>query len=316
MTQLRVALIGCGARGRGHLKTLGKFADVEVAALCDPVAAARDAAGEAFGIGLRYETVDELLDQVQLDAVFVATPAHLNGPAALQCLQRGLHTLLEKPPGMRVAETRQLQETAVQTGAKAMVGWNRRFHPLIVQAREAVEAQGAITQLVGEFHKSMAALAGSGRFPEIVMDNMLLETPIHAIDVVRAMAGAEVREVHAITRRAISRYKDVYAALVLFENGCVAQLTANYTTGARLERYEIHGQGVSAYLEGVSQGTLVSQGETLALSDEGDGGMYAQTRFFLDCVKEDRPIGLPAANLDEAIKTMALAEAILSGVRD
>jgi predicted dehydrogenase len=108
----------------------------------------------------------------------------------------------------------------------------------------------------------------------------------------------------------------VYAALVLFENGCVAQLTANYTTGARLERYEIHGHGISAYLEGVSQGTILSQGERRELSVAGDGGMYAQTRFFLDCVKEDRPIGLPAANLDEAIKTMALAEAILNSIRD
>ena len=316
MTQLRVALIGCGARGRGHLKTLGEFADVEVAALCDPVAAARDAAGAAFGIGRQYETVDELLDQEQLDAVFVATPAHLNAPAALQCLQRGVHTLLEKPPGMSLAETQRLRDAAAQTGAKGMVGWNRRFHPLILQARAAVEGSGPITQLVGEFHKSMAALEGSGRFPEIVMDNMLLETPIHAIDVVRAMAGAEIREVHAITRRAVSRHKDVFAALVLFENGCVAQLTANYTTGARLERYEIHGQGISAYLEGVSQGTLVSQGEERTLSDAGDGGLRAQARFFLDCVKEDRPIGLPAANLDEAVKTMALAETILNSIRD
>jgi predicted dehydrogenase len=316
MTRLRVALIGCGGRGRGHLKTLREFGDVELIALCDPVATARDAAGEAFGVGQRYATVDELLDKEQPDAVFVATPAHLNAPAALLCLQRGIHTLLEKPPGMCLAETRQLRDAAVQTRAKGMVGWNRRFHPLIAQARAAIESQGPIIQLVGEFHKSMAALEGSGRFPEIVMDNMLLETPIHAIDVVRAMAGAEVKEVHAITRRALSRYKDVHAALVLFENGCVAQLTANYTTGARLERYEIHGQGISAYLEGVSQGTLVSQGETRALSDSGDGGMRAQARFFLDCVKEDRPIDLPAANLDEAMKTMALAEAILNSVRD
>lgn len=316
MTRLRVALIGCGGRGRGHLKTLGEFEDVELTALCDPVARAREATGEEFGIARRYATVAELLDHEQLDAVFVATPAQLNAPAALLCLERGVHTLLEKPPGMSLAETQQLRDAAARTGAKGMVGWNRRFHPLIVQARAAVEALGPITQLVGEFHKSMAALEGSGRFPEIVMDNMLLETPIHAIDVVRAMAGAEISEVHAITRRAVSRYKDVYAALVLFENGCVAQLTANYTTGARLERYELHGHGISAYLEGVSHGTLVSQGEQRALSDSGDGGLRAQARFFLDCVKEDRPVGLPAANLDEAVKTMALAEAILNSVRD
>ena len=48
-----------------------------------------------------------------------------------------------------------------------------------------------------------------------------------------------------------SGYRDVHAALVAFENGVVAQLIHNYTTNARLERYEIHGHEISAYLEGV-----------------------------------------------------------------
>ena len=41
-----------------------------------------------------------------------------------------------------------------------------------------------------------------------------------------------------------------------------------------------------------------------------------QAQFFVDCIREDRPVGLPAANLDEAIKSMQLAEAILAGLRD
>ena len=39
----------------------------------------------------------------------------------------------------------------------------------------------------------------------------------------------------------------------------------------------------------------------------------AEDRFFIDCIRLNKPIDLPAANLDEAIKTMALCEAILDG---
>ena len=312
-TTLRVAVIGCGGRGRGHLKILSEFEDTTVVAICDAVEAARNAVGETFNIARRYDTIDALLDNETLDAVFVATPAHLNGEAALPCLARGVNTLLEKPPGMSVAETLHLRDTAKQTDAKGMVGWNRRFHPILLKAKQLVKARGPVTQLVGEFHKSITRLGQSGKFPERLMDNMFLETPIHALDALRAIAEADVREVHSVVRRAISAYKDVHAALILFDNGCVAQLIANYTTDARLERYEIHGRDISAYLEGVSRGTVFCDGTQHELTGAGTGGTVEQDRYFLDCVKNDTPVTFPAANLDEAVKTMQLAADILGG---
>lgn len=313
MSKLRVAVIGCGGRGRGHMKILSQFDDTELVAVCDPVEAVRNNAADAFNVSNRYDSIEALLDSETLDAIFVATPAHLNGEAALPCFQRGVHTLLEKPPGMSVSETAALQSAAEQTGAKGMVGWNRRFHPIIVEAKRQVTARGPVTQIVGEFHKSITRL--TGRFPEHLMDNMFLETPIHALDTIRAVAEADVQEVHSVVQRAISDYKDVHAALILFDNGCVAQHIANYTTDARLERYEIHGRDISAYLEGVSHGTVFCDGTQHKLTEAGTGGTVEQNRYFLDCVKSDTPVALPAANLDEAVKTMQLAEDILNGLR-
>ena len=313
MSNLRVAVIGCGGRGRGHMKILSEFDDTDLIAVCDPVETARNSAADTFNVSNRYESIDELLDSETLDAIFVATPAHLNGEAALPCFERGVHTLLEKPPGMSVSETEALRRAAERTGAKGMVGWNRRFHPIIVEAKRQVTARGPVTQIVGEFHKSITRL--TGRFPEHLMDNMFLETPIHALDTIRAVAEADVQEVHSVVQRAISNYKDVHAALILFDNGCVAQHIANYTTDARLERYEIHGRDISAYLEGVSHGTVFRDGTQHKLTEAGTGGTVEQNRYFLDCVKSDTPVSFPAANLDEAVKTMQLAEDILNGLR-
>ncbi|MDE0315488.1 MAG: Gfo/Idh/MocA family oxidoreductase [Candidatus Poribacteria bacterium] len=315
MANLRVAVIGCGGRGRGHMQVLAKFEDTDLVAVCDLVESARNSAGDTFNVSKRYDTIEALLDNETLDAVFVATPAHLNAEASAPCLERGVNTLLEKPPGMSVEETINLRDTAKKTGAKGMVGWNRRFHPIIVEATQRVKERGNVTQLVGEFHKSITRLAQSRRFPEHLMDNMFLETPIHALDTIRAIAESDVQEVHSVVQRSISDYKDVHAALILFENGCVAQLIANYTTDARLERYEIHGRDISAYLEGVSHGTIFCDGTQHKLTEPGSSGSVEQNRYFLDCVKSDTPVSHPAANLDEAVKTMQLAADILSGLR-
>ena len=315
MANLRVAVIGCGSRGRGHMQILSAFEDTDLIAICDPIEGSRNNAGDSFNISKRYDTIEAMLDNESLDAIFVATPAHLNAEAALPCFERGINTLLEKPPGMSVSETIVLRDTAKRTDAKGMVGWNRRFHPIIVQAKQMVKERGNITQLVGEFHKSITRLAQSGKFPEHLMDNMFLETPIHALDTIRYIAEADVKEVHSVVQRTISKYKDVHAALILFDNGCVAQHIANYTTDARLERYEIHGKDISAYLEGVSHGNVFCDGTKHELTEPGSGGTVEQNRYFLDCVKSNTPVSFPAANLDEAVKTMQLAEDILSGIK-
>src|SRR5437870_12557321 len=113
MSRLQVAVVGCGGRSRrSHLPLLMEFADVQVVALCDPVEAARDAAGDECDVAGRYGHVEELLDAETPDAVFLATPPHLNAVAALPCLERGVLTLLEKPPGMSVSETVALRVAA------------------------------------------------------------------------------------------------------------------------------------------------------------------------------------------------------------
>ena len=45
MANLRVAVIGCGGRGRGHMKILSEFEDTDIVAICDPVESARNNAG-------------------------------------------------------------------------------------------------------------------------------------------------------------------------------------------------------------------------------------------------------------------------------
>ncbi|HIC17868.1 TPA: Gfo/Idh/MocA family oxidoreductase [Candidatus Poribacteria bacterium] len=316
MAKLKVAVAGCGGRGRGHMQVLKQFEDVDLIAVCDPVESARNSARDQAGVQNCYDDLGSMLDTESLDAVFVASPAHLNAQVALPCLERGISTLLEKPPGMSVAETQNLRDVANRTDAKAMVGWDRRFHPMIVEARKQIESRGAVTQLVGEFHKSISHFASSNRFPELVMDNMLFETPIHSVDILRAIADSDVAEVHSIVRRAISSYRDVHGALIYFENGCLVHFIANYTTDKRLERYEIHGHNISAYLEGISQGTICCDGQTHEIEKGNTSSTWEQNRYFINRIKDDQPIDLPAANLDEAVKTMTLVEAIKAGTRD
>ena len=213
MSRLRVAEVGIRGKGGQHMEILSGFEEVELVAVCDTVPEILESVGDKFGISRRYSSIDQLLDGEELDAVFIATPPEINAPVALPCLEHGVNTFLEKPPGMTAAEAKGLVVAAEKSGAKGMVGLNRRFHPMLTQALEMVEERGPVIQLVGEFHKPMSVLSQMSRFSPEVMDNWLVANDIHVVDMVRRMAGAEVREVHSFARRAVSEYRDVHAAL-------------------------------------------------------------------------------------------------------
>jgi predicted dehydrogenase len=308
--ELKVGLAGCGPRGLGHARLVAQMDGARLEAVCDPHVAARCKAAEQFEIPRQYDRIERMLEDAALDAVLVNVPPHLNAEAAMVCLEAGIDTLVEKPPGLRVAETRALRAAAERSGARCMVGLNRRFNPLIAEAKRRVAERGPLVTVVGEFHKNLVEIERQGRIAEPTLARFFYETPIHALDCVRWLAGAPVRGVYSFSQRAVSRHRDAFGALMEFDNGCIVHLIANITSGARLERYEVHGAGISAYLEGVNRGHVVADGAVTELSGDGASSTREQDRYFFDCIRHGRPVEAPACDLDEAVATMELAAAI------
>jgi predicted dehydrogenase len=74
-----------------------------------------------------HETVDELLSNASVDAVYIAVPNKFHIPLAIQALEAGKHVLLEKPFAMNAEEAAQAIAAAKKSGSVLMVGMNQRF---------------------------------------------------------------------------------------------------------------------------------------------------------------------------------------------
>ena len=315
---LRIGLAGYGRRGRGHIRAVEKVEDAQIASVADPIDAARNAAIENLGDITVHTTVAEMVDSGDVDAVIIAAPAHLNGDVAMDAIARGFPVLIEKPPSLTVAGVAEMSDVANRTGSKVMVAFNRRFNPLIRTAIDMISQAGELRQIVAEFHKDIHDFTDDPRYSPTIFDLMLLESPIHSVDIVTHMAGAAVSSTNAIVNRTASPYRDVHAALIEFENEVVCQFTAAYTAGGRLERYELHGDYVSVYLEGVNQGWVLRDGERSeleALDNYEDDGI-AQARCFVESIVGGIDYPEPAATLETSIATLQLCENILYSVND
>ena len=126
--KLRLAFIGAGGIAGAHLKALSKFDDVEVVALADVVKDTLKQRSEEYGIpsDALFTDYQEMLKQVQPDAVSICTPNGLHAENAIAASQAGAHVLVEKPMAMNAKQCQEMIAAADKAGKKLVIGFQYR----------------------------------------------------------------------------------------------------------------------------------------------------------------------------------------------
>jgi virulence factor len=330
MDRVRVGFIGAGGMANSvHYPSLAGFRDVEIATICDLDEGRLNRTADRYGVEQRFKDYRLMLEEVSLDAVYaIMAPVPTGHYASVEplvnivvnCLKRGLHIFIEKPPGISVEEARRMAEAAKRYGCKTMVGFNRRFIPVFRETKRVVEEHGPITHCIAVFHKNMI-----GQPEPWDCVSHLVADVIHAVDALRFMGG-EPEKVVSHVASFYADYMNSFNALIRFKNGCVGHLCSNYSSGGRVHYFEMHSKGVYAFVnvpfEPEKQEALILKGdkpygeaEFMRNLDLVGGcrdfhviyGYLQENRHFIDCIREDR---MPETNFEDAVKTMELVERI------
>ena len=106
--KVKIAVIGVGAMGRSHVQDLlTKAPQAQLVAICDINRERAEQCSAEFNIPGFYDH-RELLANTELDAVVIATPHYDHTPISIAALERGIHTLTEKPLAVHVADGRRM----------------------------------------------------------------------------------------------------------------------------------------------------------------------------------------------------------------
>jgi len=135
LDQVKVALIGVGARGSGHCSQLAVIEGVEVAAVCDLVEDRAKRAGEEakkHGHAPKLYAGDEqawqrMLAEVKPDAVFIATPWELHAPMGIEAMKAGAHAFSEVPIATTLEDMWKIIDTSEATGRHCMMMENVNY---------------------------------------------------------------------------------------------------------------------------------------------------------------------------------------------
>jgi predicted dehydrogenase len=128
---VRLALVGCGGRGRQLARTVRWTAwqrrGGQIVALCDVNRPrAERIRDESWPKAAIYEHYQEVLDRDDVEGVIIATPDHWHTPITLAALRSKLPVYCEKPLTLTVAEGQLLVEAVRRTGGIVQVGTQQR----------------------------------------------------------------------------------------------------------------------------------------------------------------------------------------------
>jgi predicted dehydrogenase len=258
---------------------------------------------------------DEIIDDPEINAVFIATRHDLHAGLAAAALQKGKAVFVEKPLALSWAELEEVRR-AHQRGGMLMVDFNRRYAPLVREAlsffADRDEPLAMIYRINAGYlppaHWYHDAKQGGGR---------IIGEACHFIDLLGCFARSPAQSVFAETMDNTGRYHDDNAVITLrFGDGSMGTViyTANGDPGLPKERLEISGQGRVAVLDDFrSLETFKNRRRRVIKNRLQDKGHGEAVRRFIEAVRNGANLPVP---VEESFESMAATLAAHDSLRE
>jgi 1,5-anhydro-D-fructose reductase (1,5-anhydro-D-mannitol-forming) len=266
---------------------------------------------------LAYPSLDALLADPDIDAVFIATPNDRHRQETEKIAAAGKHVLVEKPMALAEEDCRAMIGACEQAGVALGVGFQQRHAPVHQELRRLI-ASGALGEIVlvrGEWHTAYGPWTNWRADPAKSGSDILAAVGVHVFDLLSFLLGADVAETAAIVDRGSDTGLDrTVAASLRYDNGAIGTVTI--TRRARTALNSVFVLGTKGSATGV--GTLgmaptgrldttiegVSETHELPVVD-----LYAaQFAAFAEAAAAGRP---PSASGLDGLKSAALSARLL-----
>ena len=252
--QVNYAIIGCGLIGKKRLAALPVGSKLAVA--CDTNLARAEELVKLAKAGRVVADHETAVSEPAVDAVIVSTLNSTLAPISAAAIRAGKHVLVEKPAATSVAQVDELLGLAAKHGVCVRVGFNHRFHPALMKAREIFDS-GAL----GEMMFVRARYGHGGRVgydkewradPKLSGGGELMDQGVHLIDLAGWFLGEFTRiEGHAATYFWNMPVDDNSFLSLRTARNQTAWLHVSCTEWKNLFSFEIYGRHGKLHIEGL-----------------------------------------------------------------
>ena len=311
---IRIGVIGVGNMGQHHTRVLTMLKDVELVGVSD----INIERGLEIASKYRIRFFENYLDLIPyVDAMCIAVPTRGHYQVGLDCLQLGVHALIEKPIAASITEAEYLVNAAAESKCILQVGHIERFNPAFQELSKVMKTEKLLAL---EAHR-MSPYSQRANDVSVVLDLM-----IHDIDLLLELAGSSVVKLTASGSQGSNSHNlDYVTATLGFANGTIATLTASKITHRKIRRIAAHCKNSLTEADFLNNEILIHRQTTANYTtDYGqvlyrqDGliekvytskiePLHAELEHFVNCVRGGEK---PSVGGEQALKALRLAREI------
>lgn len=244
---VKIGIIGAGRIGKVHAKAASNLNGAKIIWLADPIAPDLEETAKSMGIEKTSKNYKDILNDKEVDAIFICTPTDTHYTISMEALNFGKHVFCEKPVDLELGRVKDVKDLVAKTGKKYMVGFNRRFDHNFMAIKENID-KGLIGKL--------ELIQITSRDPEPppisyvkVSGGLFCDMMIHDFDMVRYLSSSNPKSVTAIGDALVNpkiktEGNDIDTAIVSIEleNGALAVITNSRRASYGYDqRAEVHG---------------------------------------------------------------------------
>ena len=308
------AVIGAGMHPHQKVApAIGLTPDAELIAVLSRDQGRADAFAETHGAKVGYSTMDDLLADSRIDAVFVASPNASHVGHTVQAAEAGKHVLSEKPMATSVDDALTMIRTCQTNGVMLGLGFELRFHPAHLLARDLVSqgTLGRIRLLQGHWgrgergepeHLPRTGLRGWWEDPAAMGGgSVIMGLGVHVFDLVRFVMEQEITEVSAMTdgQTEAQPLEHIASISLRLEDGTIANVSCGRMLPDTLNDFTVYGTDgrftgrATVWEARMGDVEVVSETVNRKESWEYDylANFAAELSDFHDALKEDREPG-------------------------
>ncbi|MBI2843791.1 MAG: Gfo/Idh/MocA family oxidoreductase [Armatimonadetes bacterium] len=332
---LRIGIVGGGVIGDAHASAISSLKDQKLVAIAEPIERLRDGLAGKYSVPRAYSRWEELVEDNDVDVVYVGVPNDLHAPIAIAAMETGKHVVCEKPLARTVAEGKSMVDKCLATGRKLFIALNHRFVPSNQRVKQMLDNEAigrpflARSAFIGNEFARMDDPSNWKGTKEKSGGGVVIDNGTHMIDLLRWWFG-DIASVSARCGRlgitAVNKEEDTAAISLEFRNGALAELSLTFAArhsawpqgyiGAAI-RTEIYGVDGSIKVgnDGPALQFVSGSSELVSLEqNEISTGMPASLQeHFADCIRGDAQ---PIVTVEDGLAALEIVEAAYRSARE
>lgn len=263
-TKVRWGLIGCGDIARKRVaRALATGAGCELTAVSRAQADLAQSFAEEFGARRWHSDYRMLLEDRDVDAVYIATPVHLHREQTIAAANAGKHVLCEKPMALNLVECDEMIAAGQRNGVLLGVAYYRRFYPVIDRIRELLSS-GLIGRPVLVELRAFEGFnppEGGDRYWLLERERSgggpMMDFGCHRLEILINLFGPPSYVTGVTSNAAIQReVEDTATALLLFPSGCQALVIVTHATTQSRDTLDVYASDGSLHVDVLNEGVL------------------------------------------------------------